>query len=177
MPMQPTDLTVSRSERGQSLMEFAFSVVIALILLAGIVDLSRAFFTQMALRDAAQEGAVYGSICPNGNAFVNASHQGRIEQRVRSTSSMPVDFNDTTHVQVTCYYLFDQNNDGDANDLGEEILGCDGDPSPVNGDGIKVRVSYDDFRITMPFLGTLLGTQSLNFHAEAIDTILRESCP
>lgn len=58
---QPTPKT----ERGQSLMELAFSLMFLLVLLSGVVDLGRAFFTYMAMRDAAQEGALYGSINPN----------------------------------------------------------------------------------------------------------------
>jgi Flp pilus assembly protein TadG len=50
----------TRVENGQSMVEFAFGMVILMIILVGIVDLGRAFFTFMALRDAAQEGAVYG---------------------------------------------------------------------------------------------------------------------
>ncbi len=39
-------------------------MVILLFLVGGIVDLGRGFFTYMALRDAVQEGALYGSINP-----------------------------------------------------------------------------------------------------------------
>ena len=39
-------------------------MVILLLLVGGIVDLGRGFFTYMALRDAVQEGALYGSINP-----------------------------------------------------------------------------------------------------------------
>jgi Flp pilus assembly protein TadG len=51
-------------ERGQSLVEMAIALVILLLLVGGIVDLGRAFFTFMALRDAVQEGALYGSVNP-----------------------------------------------------------------------------------------------------------------
>jgi Flp pilus assembly protein TadG len=54
-----------KTERGQSLMELAFSLMFLLVLLSGVVDLGRAFFTYMAMRDAAQEGALFGSISPN----------------------------------------------------------------------------------------------------------------
>jgi len=54
----------NRSERGQSLVEMAMSLVILLLLVGGVVDLGRAFFTFMALRDSVQEGALYGSINP-----------------------------------------------------------------------------------------------------------------
>jgi hypothetical protein len=57
--------TGSKPERGQSLVEFSISAVIILILLMGVIDFGWAYFTVVALNDAAQEGATYGSICPN----------------------------------------------------------------------------------------------------------------
>lgn len=53
-----------RSERGQSLVEMALSMTVILLLLAGVVEVGRAFFILVQMRDAAQEGAVYGSIHP-----------------------------------------------------------------------------------------------------------------
>ena len=70
------------NENGQGLMEFAISILIFLILIAGIVDLGRAFFTYMALHDAAQEGALYGSI--------NATDIDNIKARVRETANQPI---------------------------------------------------------------------------------------
>ena len=51
-------------EDGQSMVELALTLTFLLILLAGTMDLGRAFFTWIEMRDAAQEGAVYGSLCP-----------------------------------------------------------------------------------------------------------------
>ena len=51
-------------ENGQSLTEFAVSITFIILILSGIVDLGRAYFTYISLRDAAQEGAIYGSINP-----------------------------------------------------------------------------------------------------------------
>ena len=76
-----------KSERGQSLIELALSFTILLILLAGVIDLGRAFYTFMALRDAAMEGAVYGGLYPTDTAGV--------EQRVRNSSANPVNMKDT----------------------------------------------------------------------------------
>ena len=67
-----------RSEHGQSLIEFAFGLVVLLVLLAGAVDGGRALFTYLSLRDAAQEGALYGSIEPDGE----------IEDRVLAASDL-----------------------------------------------------------------------------------------
>ena len=54
-------------EKGQSLVEFALVLVFLLSLLAGIFDLGRAFFAYIIIRDAAQEGAVFGSIAPKSD--------------------------------------------------------------------------------------------------------------
>lgn len=51
-------------EHGQSMVELALTITILMVLLAGTIDLGRAFFTWLALRDAAQEGASYGAIYP-----------------------------------------------------------------------------------------------------------------
>lgn len=58
------ETTHEDSQSGQSLVEFAIGLVMLLILIAGIFDVGRALFTYMAMRDAAQEGAQYGSINP-----------------------------------------------------------------------------------------------------------------
>jgi hypothetical protein len=53
--------------RGQSLVELALFLIILLWLLAGAVDFGIAYFTYVVMRDAAQEGALYGSINPSGD--------------------------------------------------------------------------------------------------------------
>jgi hypothetical protein len=142
-------------QRGQSLVELAVMLVILILLIAGIVDLGRAFFAYIALRDAAQEGAVYGSICPTDtSAIIN---------RVRSSSSNPVDLMDSAHVQVQCFFV-----------VGGSETACGN--NPIAGNGIKVKVSYNNFPVTMPFMGTILGTQTLTLRAEVEDTILRATC-
>ncbi|MGZ9165968.1 MAG: TadE/TadG family type IV pilus assembly protein, partial [Anaerolineales bacterium] len=64
-----------KSERGQSLVELAFSILILIYLLAGAVEFGMAFFQFVQLRDAAQEGALYGSINPTDNPGIIARVQ------------------------------------------------------------------------------------------------------
>lgn len=80
-------------ERGQSLVEFSISLVIILWLLAGAVEFGIALFQFIQLRDAAQEGALYGSI--------NPADTNGIVARVRAASSTPINLADTTQVTVT----------------------------------------------------------------------------
>jgi Flp pilus assembly protein TadG len=89
--MRTRHLLPSR-QRGQSLVEMALTMMILVWLLAGAVDFGMGYFSFVAIRDAAQEGALYGSIDPTGN----------IEARVRASSSKaPVDLNDLINVRVT----------------------------------------------------------------------------
>ena len=74
-------------EKGQSMVELALTFTLLLMLLMGVIDLGRAFFTFSAMRDAAQEGAVYGSLYPGDLDAIIA--------RVRASSQTPVDMTDT----------------------------------------------------------------------------------
>lgn len=71
---------IRESERGQALVEFTMILPILLILLFGLIDFGRAFYTWMIVTNAAREGAriaavqanqsavqarIYGSFCDN----------------------------------------------------------------------------------------------------------------
>lgn len=156
------------SERGQSLTELAVSLTMLFILLAGIVDLGRAFFTYIALRDSAQEGALYGS-------YYNATDDPldtwcNIVKRVRTTSDKPFDFSDTT-VSIKIGSNATQTFPNGV----EPAAPCPAlatDPSA--GDEVIVTVSYNNFRITMPFLGSLIGNQTVSITASIKDTVLTD---
>jgi Flp pilus assembly protein TadG len=55
----------NRKSRGQSLVEVALVLPILVMLLLGLLDFGRAYYTIVALRDAADEGASYGATNPN----------------------------------------------------------------------------------------------------------------
>jgi len=140
----------SRLEKGQSMVEFAFGMVMVLILLAGAVDFGRALFTFMALRDAAQEGALFGSFNPDDDtAIINrvcnaSSYLGGLSCGTASSNTIQVE---KTLTSTACV-----------------------------GNGITIRVTYQNFPITMPFLGTLVGAQSFPIKATINDTILSADC-
>lgn len=69
------------AERGQSMVELATFFLVLVLLLAVAVDLGRMFFSYVAVREAAQEGALYGSL-GDGVGII---------PRVRDSSSSPVD--------------------------------------------------------------------------------------
>jgi hypothetical protein len=71
------------SERGQSLVELGVSLLILLYLLSGAAEFGILFFQYVQLRDAAQEGALYGSM--------NPANIAEITNRVRFSSESPLD--------------------------------------------------------------------------------------
>jgi Flp pilus assembly protein TadG len=143
--MSSIKIATNKREQGQSLAELAITLSFVLLLLSGVVDLGRAFFTYMALRDAAQEGALYGSVNPEANSAIKA--------RVRNTSELV------------------------AGMIGDDDISIDITGEPCTGGQIQVRVSYDNFPLTMPFLGAFLGAQTVPISAAINDTILSPSCP
>ena len=59
-----------RNQEGQSMVEMALTMPILILIVAGILDLGRAYFTFVALSDAAAEGAAYAAIHPTDTAQV-----------------------------------------------------------------------------------------------------------
>jgi len=137
------------NERGQSLAEMAMMMSFLLILLVGVVDLGRGFFVYLALRDAAQEGALFGSTDP--------TNVTDIETRVRNSSSLLENISVDPHANTTV------------------VVTIDG--SACTGGGITVRVTYENFPITMPFLGSIIGSQTVPISTAITDTILNPACP
>jgi len=134
------------SERGQSLVELAFSILILIYLLAGAVEFGMIFFQYVQLRDAAQEGALYGSLHPTDS--------GGIIDRVQGASSSPIDLTDPA-VTVTPVVI------GSA---------CE---SPGNAIRVEVRFTHQIF---MPFIPQLIGRPDVPLVASVTDTILQPAC-
>lgn len=79
-----------KNERGQSLVEMAVSFVFLLLILSGAVEFGIAFFQFIQLRDAAQEGALYGSINPTDVAGITARTQDASSSPINLTTITPV---------------------------------------------------------------------------------------
>jgi Flp pilus assembly protein TadG len=147
------------SERGQSLVELAVSLVILLYLLSGAVEFGIIFFQFVQLRDAAQEGALYGSINappdPASDPTLYATRVAAIETRAKSASSSPIDLINDPNVTVTVTVP-----DGKYCESGS----------------LQVQVGYPH-QIFMPFLPQLIGRSTIPLNAQVTDTILTPVCP
>jgi hypothetical protein len=147
--MMTQDVKVKEREKGQGLVEFAVSLVILMLILAGILDLGRMFFQYIAMRDAAQEGAVFGIVYP--------THCDQIVDRTLNVLTDPAGIVVAVDVDTgTCTSAVAAN--------------------ACSGKEVRVTVTDPDFPISMPFLGAFVG-QSLNLEASVSGTILRPPCP
>ena len=142
---------INEKESGQSLIEFAFSFVIIMLLIVGAVELGRLYFSYIAIYDAAQEGALFGAHYP-GDTTAIINH-------VRGTSTNPIDLTDIGLVDVKVYH-FDTHT---------------GNAFPCAGDGLEVKVTYT-FDFTMPFIGAFIPSNQIPLSASVISTVLSPTC-
>ncbi len=164
------DLTPTRRERGQSLVELAISLTVMLLLLSGAVTFGMALFSYVAMRDAAQEGALFGSFnpCtdPTGAACTDSTslNVAAIQTRVREASNSPLNLNLTTiTVQLTAT--------GPTAPRPCEALET-GNSTP---NAVQVTIDYD-YPIIMPYVGAIIGSQTIHLRATVTDTILQPVC-
>ena len=134
-----------KSERGQSLTELAVSFTLLMTMLSVAVDGGRLFFSYIAVREAAEEGALHGALYPE-------DHSG-IDDRVRTSSSTPVDLTDEATVSIQHVNI----------------------GSACAGNLIRVTVVHT-FNLAMPFVGVILGSQEFPLSATATATVLRPGC-
>ncbi len=169
--MTPRRKIPAKRQQGQSLVELAISLTVLLLLLSGAVTFGMALFSYVAMRDAAQEGALYGSIEPcvrqpdNSCLITGPINQNAIVARVRSSSTSPIDFSNTTIIPDS--YIT----------VGTTGYPCEGnDPTTGVPNAIRVSIQYD-YPIFMPFVGAIVGEQTIHLTATVTDTILTPSCP
>ena len=64
---------VAGNEHGANLIEMALVIMLLLLILAGVVDLGRAFYSYIAITNAAREGARYASHVPHLTSGIRAA--------------------------------------------------------------------------------------------------------
>ena len=136
-------------------MELSVSLLVLLLLLSGAVEFGLAFFQFVQLRDAAQEGALFGSMNANGLNIPN------MEIRARSASTSPIDLGDVSQVDVSIYI-----NDTKVWENGASITAMCGQ----EGDALRVEVHYDHV-VFMPFMANIIGS-TVPLNATVTDTVL-----
>ena len=174
-------------EKGQSLVELAMSLVMLLTLLAGVVDFGRAFFTWITLRDAAQEGASYASVIRTTKINDVSEFCDDITARVEVTTtdlsggvtSTPINLLALAEdEELTVNTTIISKTEIITDTFNIEFIPCeDAEPEDIcHGNEIRVEVNYGNFPLTMPFIGTILGSQQIPLRASVRDTILTPAC-
>lgn len=146
-----------KKTQGQSLVEFALTMPFILLLLMGVVDIGRAFYTSVQLQSAISEGSHWGAIFPsciaNADNFTGGTHpecQGSnaIDERILNEEVF-LNRNNYLCVKAT-------------------VTGAD-PTNPQPGDDLYLQVK---FRVTMvtPIMGALF-PEGLDIFASTHETI------
>ena len=144
-PVKPPPPLVKGVEKGQGMVELGISLIILLVLLAGIVDLSFTILTKMAMQDAAEEGVVYAMAFPNNCTQIKY----RVLANISNVSSITVS-NINDHIKI--YY--DINKDGVISETSAEECTTSGS---FKSELFEVKISTN-VPVSMPFLGAAIGS-------------------
>ena len=159
---------VLTEQKGQSLVEFAISLTVILYLLVGAVEFGIALFQYVQLRDAAQEGALYGSLHPR------STEEAAIRWHVRNASTSPIDLSDTNAVPnediIICVSTPD-------NPYDRETRNCPtiSEEDRCEGSAITVDITYDH-EIFLPFVTAFVNSGTIPIRGMVTDTVLMPLC-
>jgi Flp pilus assembly protein TadG len=144
-------INLKRAEKGQSLVEFSLGLVMILIIVSGLLDLGRLYFTFVALEDAAGEAALYLSLnphCVHATDGTECANPNNADYRVRNSGGQEVDW---SKAKIT----FDV-------------------PSPYGvGEAVKVTVQYS-YGLLTPIIPRITGINPITMSASASQIIITE---
>ena len=145
-------INVKNAEKGQSLVEFSLGLVVMLLLVCGLLDLGRVYFTFVALEDGAGEAALYLSLnpqCVHATDGAACANPNNAEYRARNSGGQEVDW---SKAQIK----FDV-------------------PSAYGvGESVKVSVDYS-YGLLTPIIPKLVGVNPIKITATASQIIITET--
>lgn len=138
------------NQKGQSLVEMAISFTIILFLLMATVDFGFAYLNWITLRDAAQEGAIFGSL------HAGVACETKLRGWVKSSAESGII------------------NMADVQD-GQIIITRSGS---TPGNVLRVEVTHP-YHLLTPLVPQLIGSSEINLSARIASTVLVKdtSCP
>jgi hypothetical protein len=144
-------------EKGQSLVELGVSLVLLLIILAGIVDLGRAVIVHFILQDAAEEGILYGTSFPTDCNQITMRIRDNLNMGfIKSSVNVAIKIQDDSGNFASCYSI----------------------PNAQVYSGKLMQIELkNDFTLTMPFLGTFVGGQVIPIDVQSTGMVLRPPPP
>jgi Flp pilus assembly protein TadG len=150
--METKTKVTGKNERAQSLVELAISLIVILLLLLGAVEFSIALFQYVTIRDAAQEGALYGSIYPPDTAARIDAIKNRAIDAASDVVLLTADDIDLVY-GAPC--------EGSTN----------GSPNTIT---VTINFAHP---VSFPLIGPAIGSNTINLRASVTDTILTPACP
>jgi len=90
-----------RHQAGQSLLEFAMVVLFLVLVMLGVIDFARFFFSYGAIANAAREGARYGIIYPGNVDAGDSPDPDNIMARTRQLLGIMGNALETPYIEVT----------------------------------------------------------------------------
>jgi Flp pilus assembly protein TadG len=167
IPHRTRPIFWNERQRGQSLIEFSLMAIILTILLLGVLDIGRAYFTYMALLDAAGEGAQFGAVnptywCASGDVHFDSNGDGAVD----GSDSCPADFTNGNPDSIA-YRVVNTAPVGTLVDWNTATVAVEmsDDSLPIKpGRSLTVTVSAD-YQLLTPFIGAIAGTQILKLSA------------
>ncbi|MEO8229803.1 MAG: TadE family protein [Chloroflexota bacterium] len=152
----------TRRSRGQSVAEFAVVLPIMLLILAGAVDLGRAFYAYVAVENAAKEGALYGARHPMCDSASSTCPDPRnVRWIVENEAANLKDRSGASQLTTRAACRTP------AGGLVQPINDC------VNGNIYVVEVTHT-FRLVTPILGDIVGS-SLTLGASSEATVIEDA--
>ncbi len=145
------------TEAGQSLVEFTIGLIVLLVLVSGLLDLGRIYFTYVALEDGAGEAALYLAInpaCPNAAAGTQCADPNNAEYRARHAGSGMVDWQ-ATNIMI----------DIPIDAQGNAIYNV--------GEPVSVTISYP-FQLLTPIIPKIAGINPITMSTHASQVIIGE---
>jgi Flp pilus assembly protein TadG len=150
---------ISRRERGQSLVELTLGFLALSVILMGMLDIGRLYFTYIAVEDAAGEAALFLAVRPNcydssDNAVCGANNTAIARAQNATGGLLALDWSDTDHNYVEVWY------DG---------VQYDDPPVAAVGRSIEVQITY-----RYEFMTPLLSLGFLDLTASAQQIMVTE---
>lgn len=145
-------------KKGQSLLEFAITLPLMVMIVFGVLDLGRLYFTHIAMEDGVGEAALYVSInpdCVTADSGEECSYPDNALDRAKESIKIPFVNIDDSNLTVECF-------------VDDVEINCE-DASP--GDVAKVTMSYD-YQFLTPLLRKVNSLPTITLESEATTLIL-----
>jgi hypothetical protein len=142
----------SQYEQGQSLVEVSLGLIVLFFIVAGLIDLGRAYFVIIALEDSAGEGAVFLSINPDCRTAADGAEcadPNNADYRARNAVNGEINWENAV---ITLERP-------DAYGVGETV---------------KVEVEYEMVLVT-PVISQMVGGGTIKLSSEATQIIISET--